>query len=250
MPISPVDSEGRPKQVGERLRRERTRTELAGRFTVLEHLHQRPTPSFCGGGSWTGLRTCAAEMAEKQIIGKTSPNKNRTLYFMRDISSTRPSQNRLSRCSLQLQALRPCPLRPCPPDFQYVSRKAIPGYWQAAEKRRVETGLAPSRTAEDLFGSLRPFGKGTTAEILRFTQGLGRARVFSCRKSLKMCPRFSACGELLAVRMTFSAASWTVRDIIGSASNDAILPGWHPRRLARGCIFHVHTRNIDRLLDE
>jgi len=56
-------------------------------------------------------------------------------------------------------------------------------------------------------------GKGTAsraAEKLRFGQVSGRARVHSCRNSLKMCPRFSACGRLFAHSTSFSAASSAV----------------------------------------
>jgi len=44
------------------------------------------------------------------------------------------------------------------------------------------------------------------AEKLRFEQGLGRARLQSCRKPLRMGSRFSARGELFSPPTTFSAA--------------------------------------------
>jgi len=77
-PVRPVDSEGRPKQVGEASEARAYPDRTRGSITVREHLHQRPTPFLLRRRKLDGLRACAAEMAEKQIAGSTSPIRNRT----------------------------------------------------------------------------------------------------------------------------------------------------------------------------
>src|ERR1019366_9956896 len=63
---------------GERVPGPNSRVDLRSLSTCIRG---RP-PSVCGGGSLTGLRSCAAELREKLTVASTSPKKNDVLRFM------------------------------------------------------------------------------------------------------------------------------------------------------------------------
>src|ERR1039458_4176874 len=93
---------------GERVAGPNSRVDFRSLSTCIRG---RP-PSVCGGGSLTGLRSCAAELTEKPIVAITSPKKNDALRFIGHTSFTSRRSLRLFDSIAACHALGHCEQEP------------------------------------------------------------------------------------------------------------------------------------------